>query len=87
MNFCIPKNAAAYIFAALITIPVGFLVRSEYYYILFSMIIDRLGIFINTLEQITSYIDLDAGYLSTMFKMTSGCSFSPVRKAAGEQKP
>lgn len=28
-NFCIPKNAAAYIFAGLITIPVGFLVRSE----------------------------------------------------------
>ena len=38
-NFCIPKNAAAHIFAGLITIPVGFLVRSEYYYILFSMII------------------------------------------------
>ena len=38
-NFCIPKNAAAYILAGLITIPVGFLVRSEYYYILFSMII------------------------------------------------
>ena len=38
-NFCIPKNAAAYIFAGLITIPVGFLVRSQYYYILFSMII------------------------------------------------
>lgn len=38
-NFCIPKNAAAYIFAGLITIPIGFLVRSEYYYILFSMII------------------------------------------------
>ena len=38
-NFCIPKNAAAYIFAGLLTIPVGFLVRSEYYYILFSMII------------------------------------------------
>ena len=38
-NFCIPKNAAAYIFAALVTIPVGFLIRSQYYYILFSMII------------------------------------------------
>ena len=37
--------------------------------ILFSLIVDRLGIFISTLEQITSYIDLDAGYLSTMFKM------------------
>ncbi len=38
-NFCIPKNAAAYIFAALVTIPAGFLIHSEYYYILFSMII------------------------------------------------
>lgn len=38
-NFCIPKNAASYIFAALVTIPAGFLIRSEYYYILFSMII------------------------------------------------
>ena len=28
-NFCIPKNAAAYIFAALVTIPVGFLIRSQ----------------------------------------------------------
>ena len=37
--------------------------------ILFAMIIDRLAVFINTLEQITSYIDLDSGYLSTMFKM------------------
>ena len=37
--------------------------------ILFTMIIDRLGIFISTLDQITSYIDLDTGYLSTMFKM------------------
>ena len=33
-NFCIPKNAAAYIFAALVTIPVGFLIRSQYYYII-----------------------------------------------------
>ncbi len=38
-NFCIPKNAASYIFAALTIIPFGLLVRSEYYYILFSMII------------------------------------------------
>ena len=37
--------------------------------ILFSLIVDRLGIFIRTVEQITSYIDLDSGYLSTMFKM------------------
>src|SRR5699024_9879203 len=37
--------------------------------LLFSLIVDMLGIFISTLEQLTSYIDLDAGYLSTMFKM------------------
>ena len=37
--------------------------------ILFAMIIDRLAVFINTLEQITSYIDLDSGYLSTIFHM------------------
>ena len=29
--------------------------------ILFSLIVDRLGVFVNTLEQITSYINLDAG--------------------------
>lgn len=37
--------------------------------ILFSLIVDRLGIFIRTVEQISSYIDLNAGYLSTLFKM------------------
>lgn len=37
--------------------------------ILFSMIVDRLGIFIRTVEQITSYINLDAEYLATLFKM------------------
>lgn len=37
--------------------------------ILFSMIVDRLGIFIRTVEQITSYINLDAEYLVTLFKM------------------
>ena len=33
------------------------------------MIVDRLGIFIRTVEQITSYINLDAEYLATLFKM------------------
>lgn len=37
--------------------------------ILFSIIVDRLGIFIRTVEQITSYINLDAEYLATLFKM------------------
>lgn len=37
--------------------------------ILFSMIVDRIGIFIRTVEQITSYINLDAEYLATLFKM------------------
>lgn len=37
--------------------------------ILFSLIVDRLGIFIQTVEQITSYINLDTGYLGILFKM------------------
>lgn len=37
--------------------------------VLFSFIVDRLGIFISTVDQIASYIDMDAGYLSTMLKM------------------
>ena len=36
---------------------------------LFACIIDRLEIFIRTVEQIGSYINLDAGYLVTMLKM------------------
>ena len=36
---------------------------------LFACIIDRLEIFIQTVEQIGSYIDLNAGYLGTMLKM------------------
>lgn len=36
---------------------------------LFACIIDRLEIFIRTVEQIGSYINLDAGYLGTMLKM------------------
>ena len=37
--------------------------------VLFSFIVDRLGIFISTVDQIASYIDMDAGYLSAMLKM------------------
>ena len=34
-----------------------------------SFSVDRLGIFISTVDQIASYIDMDAGYLSAMLKM------------------
>lgn len=37
--------------------------------VLFSFIVDRLGIFISTVDQIASYIDMEAGYLSAMLKM------------------
>lgn len=37
--------------------------------ILFSFIVDRLSIFVRTLERIASYIDMDAGYLGIMLKM------------------
>ena len=57
--------------------------------ILFSMIVDRLGIFIRTVEQITSYINLDAEYLATLFKMlgvTYIAEFSAgICRAAGYQ--
>ena len=36
---------------------------------LFACIVDRLEICLSTVEQIGSYIDMDTGYLSTMFKM------------------
>ncbi|MBM6853034.1 stage III sporulation protein AD [Mediterraneibacter glycyrrhizinilyticus] len=36
---------------------------------LFACIVDRLEIFLSTVEQIGSYIDMDTGYLSAMFKM------------------
>ena len=37
--------------------------------ILFSFIVDRLGVFISTVEQISSYIDMDARHLATMMRM------------------
>lgn len=36
---------------------------------LFACIVDRLGIFVETVQEISTYIDMDAGYLSTMLKM------------------
>ena len=37
--------------------------------ILFSFIVDRLSIFVDTVSQIASYVNLDSGYLSVMLKM------------------
>ena len=37
--------------------------------ILFSFIIDRLGVFVSIVGELASYIDMDAGYLATMLKM------------------
>lgn len=37
--------------------------------ILFFFIIDRLGVFVSTVGELASYIDMDAGYLATMLKM------------------
>ena len=36
---------------------------------LFSCIVDRLAVLISAIEEIRAYIDLDAGYFSTMLKM------------------
>lgn len=36
---------------------------------LFSFIVDRLELLIGTIEEIRSYIDLDAGYFATLLKM------------------
>ena len=38
-NFCIPKNAASFILAALFVLPFGFLTHSKYYYGLFAGVI------------------------------------------------
>lgn len=37
---------------------------------LFSCIVDRLELFVNTVEEIRRYITIDTGYISTMLKMT-----------------
>lgn len=41
-NFCIPKNAASFVFAALIILPAGLLFRSAEYYTLFIGVITPL---------------------------------------------
>ena len=64
---------------------------------LFACIIDRLEIFIRTVEQIGSYINLDAGYLGTMLKMVgityiaefssgmTGLKAGPYPKVSGQE--
>lgn len=37
--------------------------------VLFGLIVDRLSVFLTVAEEIGSYLDMDAGYLSTMMKM------------------
>lgn len=37
--------------------------------VLFLCIVDRLGIFVRTIDEISRYISVDTGYLSTMLKM------------------
>lgn len=37
--------------------------------ILFACIVDRLEIFVETVEQISRYISMDTGYIATMLKM------------------
>lgn len=37
--------------------------------VLFSFIIERLGSLVRTIEQLSGYINIDAGYFSTMMKM------------------
>ena len=47
----------------------GISIRISISIFLFACIIDRLEIFLGTVQQIGSYINMDAGYLATMFKM------------------
>lgn len=57
--------------------------------LLFTCIVDRLSVFVNTVRQIQSYINVDAGYISTMLKMV-GVTYiaefcSNICKDAGHQ--
>ena len=47
----------------------GIYVSAAVSIVLFSFIVDRLGVFIRTVGQIASYVDMDAGYLATMLNM------------------
>lgn len=57
--------------------------------LLFTCIIDRLELFVNTVEQIGSYISFDTGYIATMLKMIGityiGEFCSSICKDAGYQ--
>lgn len=57
--------------------------------LLFTCIIDRLEIFVNTVDQISSYISFDTGYIATMLKMIGityiGEFCSSICKDAGYQ--
>lgn len=37
--------------------------------VLFTSIVDRLELFVNTIEEISRYITIDTGYIATMLKM------------------
>lgn len=37
--------------------------------VLFTCIVDRLELFVNTIEEISRYITIDTGYIATMLKM------------------
>lgn len=57
--------------------------------LLFTCIIDRLELFVNTVEQIGSYISFDTGYIATILKMIGityiGEFCSSICKDAGYQ--
>lgn len=57
--------------------------------LLFTCIIDRLELFVNTVEQIGSYISFDTGYIAIMLKMIGityiGEFCSSICKDAGYQ--
>lgn len=57
--------------------------------LLFACIVDRLAIFVNTVEQIDQYLSIDTGYIATMLKMIGityiGEFCSSICKDAGYQ--
>lgn len=57
--------------------------------LLFSCIVDRLGLFVDTIQQIQQYIKIDTGYITMMLKMV-GIAYiaefcSCICKDAGHQ--
>lgn len=57
--------------------------------LLFTCIVDRLEIFVHTVEQVNQYISVDTGYITTMLKMIGityiGEFCSSICKDAGYQ--